>query len=70
MHRTTVAKKEGKDYGPLNIGSRLIKDRNWVMINAMVLEWQGEMAKCMAMCQIKDEIWNSARPQQKVVKLG
>ena len=40
------------------------------MINAVMLEWQGEMAKCMAVCQIKDEIWNAARPQQKVVKLG
>lgn len=64
------AKKRGEDNGPLNIASRLIEDRDWVVLNTMVLEWQGGMAKCIAMCQIKDEVWNAASPQRKMVKLG
>jgi hypothetical protein len=70
MHRLTVGKNAGEDYGPLNAASRFIKVRNWSVYNTMVLEWQGGMAKCMAMCQIKDETWDAASPQRGIIKLG
>ena len=70
MFRMETGKKNGKDNGPLNAASRLIEHRDWVTFNTMVLEWHDGMAKCLAMCQIKDEIWNAASPQKKIVKLG
>jgi hypothetical protein len=70
MLRVESAKKRGEDNGPLNIASRLIEDRDWVVLNTMVLEWQDGMAKCIAMCQIKNEVWNAASPQRKMLKLS
>lgn len=56
-HWETITRNNKKDSRPLNATSFLIKDRNWSVYNTLVLEWQNNtMAKCIAICQIRDEI--------------
>ncbi|OCK89674.1 uncharacterized protein K441DRAFT_667287 [Cenococcum geophilum 1.58] len=42
----------------------------WSVFNAMVLEWVGDTARCVALCGIKKRVWEAAKLQKRRVKLA
>lgn len=68
--KKAVEDTTGKDE-PLLRGSQLLGDKKQASLcNTMVLEWQGDMAKCIALCEIKQTIWLLAQPKPARIKLG
>ncbi|OCL15246.1 HET-domain-containing protein [Glonium stellatum] len=42
----------------------------WSIFNAMILEWTGDIARCIAICEIRKRVWEAVNPQKRRVKLA